>query len=99
LFSVVCPERSIWFDLPGACGGQKTGSFTEWKGRTISTQAGGNERERSNEPERIANEWFTSRGVAGHVKDRQDGWRTTNTRASVHGKTFDVPFDNVELLT
>ena len=53
----------------------------------------------SNEQERSANEWFTSRGVAGDVTARQDGWRTTNTRSTVHGKTFDVPFDIVQLLT
>ncbi len=66
---------------------------------TFHPGASRNERERSNEQERIENGWFTSRGVAGDVTDRQDGWRTTNTRATVHGKTFDVPFDGVQLVT
>jgi hypothetical protein len=65
---------------------------------TFHPGASRNERERSNE-ERIANGWFTSRGVGGSVTARQDGWRTTNTLATVHGKTFDVPFDGVQLVT
>ena len=64
---------------------------------TFHPGASRNERERSNEPERIANEWFTSRGVGGSVDDRQDhGW-TMKTLSTVHGKTFDGPFDSVQL--
>jgi hypothetical protein len=36
---------------------------------TFHPGASRNERERSNEQERIANDWFTSRGVAGDVTD------------------------------
>jgi hypothetical protein len=50
------------------------------------------EMERSNEQERIENDWFTSLVVAGDVNDRQDGWMTTKTLATVHLKTFDVTF-------
>ena len=71
--------------------------LVEWTG--TFPPACGNERERSNELERIANDWFTSRGVVGNVTARQDGSRTTNTLATVDGKTFAVPFDNVERLT
>jgi hypothetical protein len=61
-----------------------------WNGRERFPHAGGNERERSNEQERIENGWFTSRGVGGSVTARQDHWMTPKTRATVHGKTLDV---------
>ena len=51
----------------------------------------------SGEQERIENDWFTSRVVAGDITARQDGWRTTKTLSTVHVKTFDVPFDLVQL--
>jgi hypothetical protein len=66
---------------------------------TFHPGASRNERERSNEPERIANEWFTSLVVASDVTARQDHGMTTKTRAPVHGKTRDVPFASVERLT
>jgi hypothetical protein len=46
------------------------------------------ERERSNEQERIENDWFTSRGGGGCVTARQDHWMTTKTLATVHGQTL-----------
>jgi hypothetical protein len=58
--------------------------------RNVPPRHGWKEIEGWDEQERIANEWFTSRGVAGHVTARQDGWRTTNTLATVHGQTFSV---------
>jgi hypothetical protein len=66
---------------------------------TFHPGASRNERERSNEQERIENGWFTSRVAAGDVNDRQDHWITTNMLSTVHGKTFAVPFDSVERLT
>ena len=43
--------------------------------------------------------FHVTRFVAGNVNDRQDGWITTKTLSTVHGKTFDVPFDSVQRLT
>jgi hypothetical protein len=58
-----------------------------------------NERERSNEQERIANEWFTSMGVGGCVTAREDHGRTTKTMTTVHANTLAVPFDKAMRLT
>jgi hypothetical protein len=66
---------------------------------TFHPGASRNERARSNEQERIANDWFTSMVVGGSVTARQDPCMTTKTMATVHGKTLDVPFASVELLT
>jgi hypothetical protein len=56
------------------------------------------EMERSNEQERIENDWLTSLVVAGDVTDRQDHRMTTNTLATVHGTTLDVTFDMTPLV-
>jgi len=66
------------------------GVHARWNGRERSTHAGGKELESSNEPERIANDGLPSLVVAGDVTARQEHGRTTNTRATIHGKTVDV---------
>ena len=66
---------------------------------TFHPGASRNEMERSNDEVWIANDWFPSRGVGGFVTARQDHSMTTNTMATVHGKTLDVPFDTAMLLT
>jgi hypothetical protein len=47
----------------------------------------------------LAERCFTSMVVGGSVNDRQDPCMTTKTMATVHGKTLDVPFASVQLLT
>jgi hypothetical protein len=66
---------------------------------TFHPGASRNERERSNEQERIANECFRSLVVGGSVTARQDHGRTTKTMTTVHGKTLVVPFDKAMRLT
>jgi hypothetical protein len=60
---------------------------------TFHPGASGNEMERSNEQERIENEWFTSLVVGGCVPAREDQCMTPKTMATVHGKTLDVEND------
>src|SRR5512135_609333 len=59
----------------------------------VPPRHGWKEIEGSNEQERIANDWFTSRGVGASVTARQDHRMTTKTMATVHGTTLDVEND------